>query len=206
QGIVRSSLMHYLLPKTPFATTVPDAARHIITALTGSYVSGTYVTQRGVEDTAEDTYHNDYRAAWAQFFVSKKVWTWIPPPPAPEPEAAQEAEVQPVQAAPGKEGAPATSATGGPTAPGQAVGATEKTATAVPADASPMMNKTLPVQPVTHPVSGVPQQAPVVEGSATVKPAETPAKLATPAATPAKPAATDSKPAEAAAKPAAPAA
>ncbi|KAG8952638.1 hypothetical protein FRC04_004000 [Tulasnella sp. 424] len=212
-GTIASGLMHYIMPKTPFATTIPDGGRHIVTGLTGSYVSGTYVTQRGVEETAEDTYHEDLRAAWNQWFIAKNIWH----PPAPvttltEPLATgAQLQVQPVQAELAKEGAPATATTGGPTAPGTAATeAPKQPATAIPADSAPTTTKALPVQPVTNPASGVPQQAPVVEGSASGLPAAAtpaatattaaPAAAAAAAATPApaaasEPAATEAKPA-----------
>ncbi|KIO29490.1 hypothetical protein M407DRAFT_242584 [Tulasnella calospora MUT 4182] len=204
-GTIRSGLMHYIMPKTPFATTIPDGGRHIIKGLTGSYVSGTYVTQRGVEDTAEDTYHEDLRAAWNEWFIAKDIWH--PPAPAPtltEPSATgAQLEVQPVQAELAKEGAPATATTAGPTAPATAATeAPKQPATAAPADASPTTTKALPVQPVTNPTSGVPQQAPVVEGAATAAPAAaaTPAPAATASTTAAAPAAaTPAAPAAAAA-------
>jgi len=73
-GLIKHGIMHFVMPRSPFATTIPDAGRTICRGITQDFPSGAYFSQRKVEETSEETYDLDLRAQWSQWFISKNVW------------------------------------------------------------------------------------------------------------------------------------
>lgn len=67
-----------------------QGGRTIARGVTQNFPSGTYFSQRKVENTAEETYNVQLREAWTQWLVNKRVWHHptvpsVSPTPAPVP-------------------------------------------------------------------------------------------------------------------------
>ncbi|KAG8877834.1 hypothetical protein FRB97_003114 [Tulasnella sp. 331] len=53
---------------------VSPGGRTVCRGITQNFPSGTYFSQRKIEETAEETYNMELRHAWTQWFISKNVW------------------------------------------------------------------------------------------------------------------------------------
>ncbi|KAG8904761.1 hypothetical protein FRB99_001238 [Tulasnella sp. 403] len=150
-GFVKSGVMHYLLPHAPFSTTVPDGGRNIARGIVQNFPSGTYFSQRKVEETSEETYNLELRRQWAEWFVAKKVWR-LQAQPADVSQPASRAPVSPDTVLAGASSAipvTATAAAAAAPAPAPASVPTAVTDPApVPAPAPAQESAPAPVPPV----------------------------------------------------------
>jgi len=77
-GTAKHAFMHYVMPRAPFSTTIADGGRNICRGITQNFASGSYFSQRKIEETAEECYDMELREEWRQWFVAK--WVWAPRP------------------------------------------------------------------------------------------------------------------------------
>ncbi|KAG8886962.1 hypothetical protein FRB98_000734 [Tulasnella sp. 332] len=73
-GRLKTGFSHFIMPHAPFSTPLPDGGRTVCRGITQNFPSGTYFSQRKIEETAEETYNMELRHAWTQWFISKNVW------------------------------------------------------------------------------------------------------------------------------------